>query len=197
VESRHQKADRITLLASEITHCRACESWLEPRPVVRLGVKAKLLVIGQAPGTRVHTSGIPWDDASGKRLRTWLGLSPEQFYDAENIAIVPMGFCYPGKGRNGDLPPRPECQHLWHNKILRELTNIRITLLIGQYAQNAYLKNSFRTLTENVSAWRTWFPEFIPIPHPSPRNQLWLKQRPWFEAELVPAIREQIHQLLF
>ena len=184
-------------LTRDISLCRFCEDNLEPRPVVRLGSNARLLIIGQAPGTKVHTSGIPWHDASGKRLREWLALSEAQFYDTEMIAIMPMGFCYPGKGQRGDLPPRPECQQRWHARILSELANVRLTLLIGQYAQRAYLSDAFQSLTDNVRAWQQWLPEFIPLPHPSPRNQLWLKQRPWFEKTLVPEMREIVHRLLF
>jgi len=184
-------------LAEDIVACQICQSRLEPRPVIRLGATARLLIIGQAPGRKVHATGIPWNDASGKRLRHWLGLEHEQFYNTANIAIMPMGFCYPGKGRSGDLPPRPECQRLWHQKVLDQLADIKTTLLIGQYAQRAYLKKPMPTLTENVRNWQQWFPRYIPLPHPSPRNQLWLKQRPWFEAELLPVIKTEIQQILF
>ncbi len=186
----------VSQLSEEIRHCRACEEHLDPNPVVRLSSQAKLLIIGQAPGTKVHATGIPWNDPSGDRLRSWLGLNREQFYDTRQIAIMPMGFCYPGKGKSGDLPPRKECAELWHGKALRLMPNVATTLLIGQYAQQAYLHAPGKTLSENVSNWQQYFPQYIPLPHPSPRNQLWLKQRPWFEADLVPQIRRFVHQLL-
>lgn len=190
-------AKSLTELTTSIQACRVCENDIEPNPVVRLGEDACLLIIGQAPGTRVHATGIPWNDASGKRLREWLGLTPCQFYDTSKVAIMPMGFCYPGKGRSGDLPPRKECQELWHEKVFDQLSQIKSTLLIGQYAQQAYLHHPGKTLSDNVRSWEKWFPEYIPLPHPSPRNMLWLKQRPWFENEIVPAIRSYIHKLLF
>jgi len=197
LSAKQTNSQSLNQLVQSVTACRECEAWLEPRPVIRVGIHARLLIIGQAPGTKVHASGIPWDDASGKRLRSWLALADEVFYDTDKVAIMPMGFCYPGKGRSGDLPPRPECRPLWHDKILQHLTNIRMTLLIGQYAQQAYLSRPAKTLTENVKGWRQWFPAMIPLPHPSPRNKLWLKQRPWFEAELLPPIRNAVQKLLF
>jgi uracil-DNA glycosylase len=155
------------------------------------------LIIGQAPGIKVHESSIPWNDASGERLREWLGIDRDTFYDEKRVAIVPMGFCYPGKGKSGDLPPRPECAELWHQKVLQSLPNIQMTLLIGQYAQNYYLKNrTTKTLTETVMNWQNWAPEFLPLPHPSPRNNIWLKKNPWFEREVIPYIRKHISEHL-
>lgn len=162
-----------------------------PRPIVRASASARILVVGQAPGTKVHASGIPWNDQSGKRLRQWLGLTPDEFYDEETIAIVPTGFCYPGTGRSGDLPPRPECFAHWHPQLLPLLPNITLTLLIGTYAQRAFLgQNTKATLTHTVEAWRDYLPAYLPLPHPSPRNIAWFKRHPWFEQEVVPTLQE-------
>lgn len=178
----------IKSLLKDIRACNYCEDLpLGPRPVVRFAKSSKLLIVGQAPGTAVHASGIPWDDPSGDRLRQWMGVDKEAFYDESSIAIVPMGFCYPGKGKSGDLPPRPECAELWHKKILSQLENIELTLLIGQYAQKYFLGDrSKRTLTETVKHWHEYAPKFLPLPHPSPRNNIWLKKNGWFEKEVVP-----------
>lgn len=182
-------------LLEEVRSCERCEDLpLGPRPVVRAASTASVLIIGQAPGTRVHASGIPWDDPSGERLRNWMGLTPEQFYDTSRIAIMPMGFCYPGKGRSGDLPPRPECAPLWHEAILECLPNLGLTLLIGQYAQSYYLADHHRNLTERVKHWRDYLPRLLPLVHPSPRNRRWLAQNPWFEKELVPFLRMEVAQ---
>lgn len=186
-------------LLQQIRACRICEEHLAlgPRPVLRASATAKLLIVGQAPGTKVHASGKPWDDQSGKRLRHWLGLEPEVFYDESKVAIVPMGFCYPGKGKSGDLPPRPECAAHWHQKLLTLLPNIELTLLVGKYAQDYFLGLDARpTLTETVANWREYLPNYMPMPHPSPRNQFWVKHNPWFEQEAVPVLRETVHQLL-
>jgi uracil-DNA glycosylase len=148
----------------------------------------------------VHASGIPWDDPSGDRLRNWLGLTPAEFYDARKIAIVPMGLCYPGRGTSGDLPPRPECAPHWHPRILAQLPNIETTLLIGQYAQRYYLAGRpgprYKNLTERVKAWRECAPRWVPLVHPSPRNQYWLQKNPWFESQLVPQLRQRVRSLL-
>jgi uracil-DNA glycosylase len=155
------------------------------------------LIVGQAPGLKVHESGIPWRDASGKRLREWLGVEEPVFYDTRRFAIVPMGLCYPGRGRSGDLPPRPECAPLWHERILSSLPYIRLTILIGQYAQAKYLgERRQATLTETVAAWKSYAPQFITLPHPSPRNQNWLKQNPWFDREIVPMLRKRVADTL-
>jgi uracil-DNA glycosylase len=151
-----------------------------------------VLIVGQAPGTRVHESGIPWNDPSGDRLRDWLELAPERFYDEAEIAIMPMGFCYPGKGKSGDLPPRSDCAPLWHEPLLQRMPRLELTLLVGSYAQNYYLGKSRDTLADRVRRYREFAPRFFPLPHPSPRNTLWLRRNPWFEEEVVPALRERV-----
>jgi uracil-DNA glycosylase len=193
------KTPPLDALLSEIRACRLCEAHLPlgPRPVLRASATSRLLIVGQAPGTKVHASGIPWDDASGKRLREWLGMNADTFYDASRIAIVPMGFCYPGKSGSGDAPPRPECRATWHPRLLPLLENVRLTLLIGQYAQDYFLgKRRKATLTETVAAWREYMPKHLPLPHPSPRNVGWFKANPWFEADVVPALRERVRKAL-
>lgn len=187
---------------AEVRNCKLCSEYLPlgPRPVLVADSRARVLIVGQAPGTRVHASGIPWDDPSGDRLRGWLGLTPGEFYDPRKIAIVPMGFCYPGRGKSGDLPPRPECAPHWHPPILKLLPNIETTLLIGQYAQRYYLGGQgqlrHKNLTERVKAWRDYAPRWVPLVHPSPRNQYWLQKNPWFEAQLIPPLRQRIRELL-
>jgi uracil-DNA glycosylase len=186
-------------LLTEIRQCTACEPHLShgANPVIQAHPNARLLIIGQAPGIKVHESSIPWNDASGERLREWLGMDSDTFYHEQKVAIVPMGFCYPGKGKSGDLPPRKECAALWHQKVLQSLPNIQMTLLIGQYAQNYYLKDkATSTLTETVRNWQAWAPEFLPLPHPSPRNNIWLKKSPWFESEVIPYIRKHVSEHL-
>lgn len=186
-------------LLREIRACTLCEAHLPlgPRPVVRASATARLLIVGQAPGTKVHATGIPWNDASGKRLREWLGMTPEQFYDEAAIAIVPMGFCYPGKQGSGDAPPRPECRATWHPRLLPQLKGVRLTLLFGQYAHAYFLGDRRKaTLTETVRAWREYAPAHLPMPHPSPRNIGWFKANPWFEAEVVPTLRERVREAL-
>jgi uracil-DNA glycosylase len=179
---------------AEVRACHACESVLpfEPRPVLRASTSARLLIVGQAPGTRVHETGIPWNDPSGDRLRRWLGMDRGFFYDERHIAIIPMGFCYPGRGKSGDLPPRPECAALWRERLLACLPEIELTLLVGRYAQQYHLPDAGRSVTETVHRWRELLPAVLPTPHPSPRNQLWLRRNPWFEAELVPALQQRI-----
>lgn len=189
---------KVEKLLREVRACRLCEAFLPlgPRPVVQLGAGARILVVGQAPGTRVHETGIPWNDPSGDTLRKWLEVSREQFYDPERFAIMPMGFCYPGRGKSGDLPPRPECAPTWHQRILAALPRIELTLLIGQYAQRYYLGNRYRTLTDTVRHWREFAPDRLPLPHPSPRNRRWLRDNPWFEQEELPALRARVHRVL-
>lgn len=186
-------------LSAEARACRLCAEHLPlgPRPVFRLDAAARLLIVGQAPGTKVHETGIPWNDRSGDRLREWLSLDRDRFYDAQRIAIMPMGFCYPGTdARGGDRPPRPECAPLWHERLRPLLTEVRLTLLVGQYAQAYYLGAARRdSLTETVRAWRDYGPRLMPLPHPSWRNTAWLGKHPWFERELLPELRRRVADL--
>ena len=168
-----------------------------PRPVLRASVTARVMIVGQAPGTRVHETGIPFNDPSGDTLRAWLGFGRDVFYDETRIAIVPTGFCYPGKGNSGDAPPRPECAPLWHPGLRELMPNLQLTLLVGAYAQAYYLGDARKkTLAETVRNWRAYLPAFLPTPHPSPRNKLWLKRNPWFEAEVVPEMRRRVHRII-
>lgn len=188
-------ASPLDRLLGEIRACRLCEAHLPlgPRPVLRASATATLLVAGQAPGTLVHGSGVPWDDASGVRLRGWLGLDKAAFYDEARVAIVPMGFCYPGRGASGDLPPRPECRATWHPRLMPLLPGIRLVLAIGSHAQAWHLGAARKaTLTDTVRAWRDYAPRVFPLPHPSPRNVGWFQHNPWFEAEVLPALRAQV-----
>ena len=185
-------------MLNEARNCQLCAKQLshEPRPVLRAHANARLLIIGQAPGSKVHASGIPWDDPSGDRLRNWLGIDKKLFYDETQIAVIPMGFCYPGKGRSGDLPPRPECAPQWHAALLSQMPDIQLTLLIGQYAQRYYLGKQHPTLTATVKAWRDHLPRYFTLPHPSPRNQLWLKKNPWFEKEVLLELKKYVRSTL-
>ncbi len=189
----------LTTLLSEIRKCTHCSKYLPlgPNPVVDASPESKILIIGQAPGTKVHESGIPWNDASGNRLREWMGIDVDTFYDSSKIAIVPMGFCYPGRGKSGDLPPRKECAPLWHQKLLDKLPQLKLTLLIGQYAQQYYLKdNRKRNLTETVMAFEEYLPIYFPLVHPSPRNQIWMKKNPWFEKDVLPKLRKIVKSVI-
>jgi uracil-DNA glycosylase len=187
-------------LLQEIRACRLCAAHLPlgPRPVLRVRPSARLLIIGQAPGTKVHASGVPWDDRSGDRLREWLAVDRDVFYDERRVAIMPMGFCYPGvDAHGGDLPPRRECAPRWHSQVLARLPRIELTLLVGSYAQAYYLgKQRGATMSETVAAWRDYASDYLPLPHPSWRNTGWLKHNPWFERELVPELRARVHTLL-
>lgn len=186
-------------LLCDISQCTICKEHLPlgPRPVVTANLNSKIIVIGQAPGTKVHASGIPWDDQSGKKLRDWLGVTNEEFYNTEYFAIVPMGFCYPGKGKTGDLPPRPECAPQWHSLLLEEMPNIELFILIGAYAQKYYLKDKAkRTLTETVGDYQNYIPKFFPIPHPSPTNRFWRAKNPWFEELVVPKLKESVIKII-
>jgi uracil-DNA glycosylase len=184
----------------EVRSCEICAGPLPlgPRPVVSAHRSAKIIIIGQAPGTKVHETGIPWDDPSGDRLRDWLQVDKDIFYDEKKIAIMPMGFCYPGKiEKGGDKPPRPECAPAWHKKLLGGLPEIELTLLVGMYAQKYYLaERNKKTLTETVRQWQEYGPDIIPTPHPSWRTTGWLKKNPFFEAELLPALRSKVAALL-
>jgi uracil-DNA glycosylase len=191
--------ETLDALAARARACTVCAPHLPhaPRPILRVSSTAKLLIVGQAPGRRVHATGIPWNDASGDRLRDWLGVTRETFYDAARIAILPAGLCYPGTVRGSDLPPRPECAPLWHPPLRAAMPNIELTLLIGAYAQAYYLGDRRgRTLADTVRAWRDCAPDFLPLPHPSPRNRLWLKRNPWFDSEVIPVLRERVGSLL-
>jgi uracil-DNA glycosylase len=191
-------ADALAALLREVRACRLCEGYLPlgPRPVLRADVRARILIAGQAPGTRVHATGVPWNDASGERLRAWLEVDRESFYDPGRFAIIPAGLCYPGRGRSGDLPPRPECAPRWHPPLRALLPRIELTLLVGRYAQAWYLGPRRRaTLTATVHAWREYLPAFLPLPHPSPRNTRWLQVNPWFAAEVLPELRRRVQAL--
>ncbi len=185
---------------AEVRACTLCAEHLPlgPRPVVRMEATARLLIIGQAPGTKVHASGLPFDDPSGDRLRGWLGVDKSVFYDASRIAIMPMGFCYPGTyDRGGDKPPRPECAPAWHDALLAHLPNLELTLLVGAYSQARYLAGrAEKTLTATVARWREFLPQYLPTPHPSWRTLNWAKKNPWFEAELIPELQKRVGTLV-
>jgi uracil-DNA glycosylase len=195
---RKKEYPTLEALLAAVRKCRVCEGQLPlgPRPVLRVGEKARILVVGQAPGVRVHTTGIPWDDPSGVRLRAWMGLDTDRFYDESEIAIIPMGYCYPGRGNGGDLPPRRECATLWLDHLLARLPRIELTLLIGLHAQRHFLgSRRKRSLTETTKAWREFAPNYFPLPHPSARNTPWFQRNPWFEHELLPVLRERVKSL--
>jgi len=186
-----------TLLLA-VRACRACAQHLPlgPRPVLRASETARILIVGQAPGTRVHATGIPWDDPSGERLRAWMGVGEDVFYDEAQVAIIPMGYCYPGRGKGGDLPPRRECAELWLHALLSQLPRIELTLLIGQHAQRYFLgRDRKASLTETTREWQAYAPQYFPLPHPSPRNTPWFKRNPWFEQRLLPVLRARIKAL--
>ena len=189
----------LEMLLAAVRACRACEAHLPlgPRPVLRAGETARILVVGQAPGLRVHTTGVAWSDPSGERLRAWMGVAKEAFYDESLIAIIPMGYCYPGRGDGGDKPPRRECAALWLDHLLAKLPRIELTLLIGQYAQRHFLGDRRKgSVAETANAWREYAPRYIPLPHPSPRNQPWFKRNAWFEEQLVPLLQTRVRTLL-
>ena len=185
-------------LLESVRKCRLCEEFLPlgPRPVLQIHPQARILIAGQAPGRRVHESGIPFDDPSGDRLREWMGVSRDTFYDETQIAILPMGFCYPGTGKSGDLPPRPECEKAWRRPLLDTLQDLKLTLVIGQYAQKWHLPQTRKNLTETVRAWEDYGEGTIPLPHPSPRNNIWLKKNPWFGESLLPRLKIAVQEAL-
>ena len=186
-------------LIKQVSGCTLCQAHLPHgiKPVLQIHPEARILIAGQAPGKKVHESGIPFDDASGKRLREWMGIDWEDFYNPQKIAILPMGFCYPGKGKSGDLPPRKECAPAWRDLLLNHLPEIKLTLAVGKYAQSYHLQNSKReTLTETVKSWKKYYPQLIPLPHPSPRNAIWISKHPWFEKELLPLLKARTSQVL-
>ncbi len=193
------KTTELDRLLAAIRACRICEDHLPlgPRPVVVASAGARVLVAGQAPGTKVHKSGVPWDDASGDRLRDWLAVDRATFYDQRRIAIVPQGFCYPGKAGGGDLPPRPECAATWHDRLLAQLPNVELVVAAGRYAQDFHLgARNRKTLTETVRAWRDYAPSVVPVPHPSWHNNRWLQLNPWFESETLEYLRGRVRRLL-
>ncbi len=186
-------------LLKKVRQCSLCEADLPLgiRPVIQHHPQARILIAGQAPGLKVHESGLPFDDASGERLRAWLGVSREYFYDATKFAILPMGFCYPGRGTSGDLPPRPECAPAWREALLAELSNIQLTLVLGKYALAYHLPDAKQNnLTQTVQAWQDYWPSHLPLPHPSPRNNIWLKRNPWFEQDVVPVLSQRVASIL-
>jgi uracil-DNA glycosylase len=191
---------KLNNLLAEIKDCRLCEEHLPlgPLPVVQASSKAKILIAGQAPGRKVHESGVPFDDASGERLREWMGIDREIFYDVSKIAIVPMGFCFPGTGKSGDLPPRPECAEAWREKLLSNLPKIELTLVIGKYAQDYHLGAlQKKNLTETVKSWKDyWKKKVLPLPHPSPRNNIWLRKNDWFEEDVLPTLKSKVKKLI-
>ncbi len=192
--------DTLSSLLREIRGCRICAPHLPhtPRPVLQASTRATLCIVGQAPGTRVHQTGIPFNDPSGDRLRSWMAVDRETFYDARRIAIVPMGFCFPGLNAKGaDLPPRKECASTWRQSLFEQLPNIQLTLVVGAYAQKWHLnKNARKSLTATVAAWREFLPAYLPLPHPSWRNNAWLKRNPWFESDVLPELRSRVEMIL-
>ena len=186
-------------LLAEIKKCKECESKLSHgcNPVLTADINSKIVIIGQAPGIIVHKTGIPWNDKSGDTLRKWMGIDTTVFYDEKLISIIPMGFCYPGKGKTGDLPPRKECAPLWHSKLLTSLNNVELILLVGAYAQAYYLQNdSLKNVTNRVMNFESYLPKYFVLPHPSPRNNIWMKKNPWFHREVVPQLRFQVKSIL-
>ena len=189
----------LNMIVSDVKKCTLCERELPlgARPVLQVDEQAKILVAGQAPGIRVHKSGIPFTDPSGDRLRQWMGIDKDTFYDASKIAILPMGFCYPGTGKSGDLPPRPECARTWRAEILAAMPNIELILVIGIYAQKWHMGDvKQKNLTETVKNWRDYWPQLLPLPHPSPRNNIWLKKNPWFEEDVLPHLQARVALLI-
>jgi len=185
-------------LLRNIRSCTVCADLpLGPRPIVQASTKSKILLIGQAPGKKVHEKGTPWDDPSGRNLRKWMDVTEQEFYDPSNFALVPMGFCYPGTGKSGDLPPRKECAPLWHQELLDRMPNIQLTLLFGQYAQKQYLGDRLKkTLTETVRNFNEYLPDYLPLVHPSPRNAVWQKKNPWFMEEVIPELQGRIRKAI-
>lgn len=196
--SKHAYSRSTATLIRQVQGCNACAAHLPlgPKPVFQFGIDAPILLISQAPGTAAHRSGMPFDDPSGERLRRWLGVRSESFYNPAHFSLLPMGFCYPGKGKGGDLPPRPECAKLWRSQLLAQLTNVQLTLLVGAHAVNWHLHKPKQNLSDLVADWHSRWPDTVVLPHPSPRNTYWLRQRPWIEGTLVPMVRERVADLL-
>ncbi len=186
-------------LLAQIKNCTVCKAHLKDgvNPVVRASTTSKIIIIGQAPGRIVHNTSIPWNDKSGDNLRNWLGVDRDIFYDTQKIALMPMGFCYPGTGKSGDLPPRPECAPLWHHQLLAVMPTVELILLVGQYAQNYYLKDTAKkTLTETVQSFEAYSPKYFPLPHPSPRNNIWQAKNEWFAETVLPKLKLKIKELI-
>ena len=204
VNSPDMSPREFAALLADVRACTLCAPFLPhgPRPVLQLHRAARILIVGQAPGSKVHKTGVPFDDQSGDRLRDWLGIDSATFYDEKRIALLPMGFCYPGTGKSGDLPPRPECAATWREQLLAQLPNIELTIVIGQYAQAWHLgvrggkAMAKANLTETVAAWREYWPTILPLPHPSPRNNIWLKRNDWFASDVLPSLRKRVAVLL-
>ncbi len=195
----HTNTENLPTLIEAVKACRLCaaELPLGPRPVFVVHPQAKILIVGQAPGVRVHRTGITFNDPSGDRLRRWLGVSRETFYHSPHLGILPMGFCYPGTGKSGDLPPRKECAQAWRERLLDAMPDVKLTVLLGQYAQHYHLgKRRKKNLTETARAWREYWPEYLPLPHPSPRNIAWLQRNSWLEDELIPVLQQRVDDLL-
>ncbi|WP_291064683.1 MULTISPECIES: uracil-DNA glycosylase family protein [unclassified Empedobacter] len=186
-------------LIEEVRACKVCEPFLplDANPIVQANPMSKIAIIGQAPGLRVHETGVPWNDASGNELRKWLNVTVDQFYNPELFALLPIGFCYPGKGKSGDLPPRKECAPLWHTSLLDEMKEIQLILLIGQYSQKYYLKNKMnKNITENILNFNDYLPDYFPLPHPSPRNFIWMNKNPWFKENVLPELKNRVKNIL-
>lgn len=196
--SRQHSRRAFSALLSDVRACTLCEAHLPlgPRPVFQLHPEARILIAAQAPGRKVHETGLPFNDPSGDRLREWLGVTRETFYDPVKIALVPMGFCFPGTGKSGDLPPRPECAPAWRRQLLARLGKVQLTLVIGQYALAWHFPQEKSSVTDLVQSWRSHWPHKVPMPHPSPRNNLWLRRNPWFGKELLPALKQQVSEIL-
>ncbi len=195
------RAPSFKKIHSDILSCTVCAEHLPlgPRPVLQINPKARVLIAGQAPGSRVHETGVPFQDPSGNRLRDWMGVDEDVFYDAKRIAILPMGFCFPGTGKSGDLPPRPECAEAWREAVLAKLVNIEFTIVLGKYAQDYHLAGdgrAKRSVTDVVADWKSHWPEALALPHPSPRNQIWLKKNPWFEKDVLPKLKRRVKALI-
>ena len=185
-------------LLNDVRGCTLCAGDLPlgPKPILQWHPAARILIAGQAPGRKAHEAGVPFADASGERLRQWLGLTAEQFYNPQLVAILPMGFCFPGTGKSGDLPPRPECAPAWRQALLQPLKNLQLTIVIGQYAQAYHLPTAQSSVTDTVASWQNYWPDIIPLPHPSPRNNIWLKRNPWFAEQLLPKLQARVKQVL-